>query len=73
MVQKPHPRNQGYDTSAPMVTQTTTAVSYPRPIAPAPIGGRGPSELRPILSGGAPTSCTRLPIPIPTPRSNQRE
>ncbi|KAG8425359.1 hypothetical protein J3458_002067 [Metarhizium acridum] len=52
MAQNPYPPNQGYGTSAPMMTQTTTAASHPQPIAPAPVGGRGPPVLRPMPPGG---------------------
>ncbi|KAK2591788.1 hypothetical protein QQS21_010519 [Conoideocrella luteorostrata] len=52
MAQNPYPPNQGYGTSAPMMPQTTTAASHPQPIAPAPIGGRGPPVLRPMPPGG---------------------
>ncbi|TWU76501.1 hypothetical protein ED733_007446 [Metarhizium rileyi] len=51
MAQNPYP-NQGYGTSAPMMPQTTTAASHPQPIAPAPVGGRGPPVLRPMPPGG---------------------
>ena len=52
MAQNPYPTNQGYGTSAPMMPQTTTAASHPQPIAPAPVGGRGPPVLRPMPPGG---------------------
>lgn len=52
MAQNPYPPQQGYGTSAPMMPQTTTAVSHPQPIAPAPVGGRGPPILRPMPPGG---------------------
>lgn len=52
MAQNPYPPNPGYGTSAPMMPQTTTAASHPQPIAPAPMGGRGPPVLRPMPPGG---------------------
>jgi hypothetical protein len=52
MAQNPYPPNHGYGTSAPMMPQTTAAISHPQPIAPAPIGGRGPPVLRPMPPGG---------------------
>lgn len=52
MPQNPYPPHQGYGTSAAMMPQATTAASHPQPIAPAPIGGRGPPVLRPMPPGG---------------------
>ena len=35
-----------------MIPQTTTAASHLQPIAPAPVGGRGPPVLRPLPPSG---------------------
>ncbi|KAL7950345.1 hypothetical protein V8C42DRAFT_196547 [Trichoderma barbatum] len=51
MAQNPYP-HQGYATSAAMMPQATAAISHPQPIAPAPVGGRGPPVLRPMPPGG---------------------
>lgn len=49
--QQPH---QGYTaTSSGMLPQSTTAMSHPQPIAPAPAPGqRGPPVIRPMPAGG---------------------
>lgn len=52
MAQNPYPPHQGYGTSAAMMPQATTAASHPQPIAPAPVGNRGPPVLRPMPPGG---------------------
>ncbi|KAH6690365.1 hypothetical protein F5X68DRAFT_69374 [Plectosphaerella plurivora] len=46
------PPPQGYPTSASMMPQSTLAAAHPQPIAPAPIGGRVPPNLRPMPPGG---------------------
>ncbi|PNH36188.1 hypothetical protein BJF96_g139 [Verticillium dahliae] len=46
------PPPQGYATSSGMMPQSTMAHSHPQPIAPAPIGGRVPPNLRPMPPGG---------------------
>ncbi|KAI5463309.1 hypothetical protein BGZ63DRAFT_189015 [Mariannaea sp. PMI_226] len=50
--QSQYPPPQAYGTSAGMMPQATTTASHPQPIAPAPIGGRGPPVLRPMPPGG---------------------
>ncbi|KAL5890034.1 hypothetical protein ACKVWC_005253 [Pyricularia oryzae] len=47
--QQPHP---GYPTTTSMMTQASTAMAHPQPIAPAPPGGRAPPVLRPMPAGG---------------------
>jgi hypothetical protein len=44
-------QNQGYRTSAPMMPQSSTAMSHPQPIAPAP-APRMPQTLRPMPTNG---------------------
>lgn len=47
------PSSQAYRTSGPMMPQTSTAMSHPQPIAPAPVqGGRTPQALRPMPPNG---------------------
>lgn len=51
MSQDPYPPDQGYRTSAPIMPQGITAASYPRPIAPAPVGRHQLRLLRPMPPG----------------------
>jgi hypothetical protein len=44
-------QNQGYRTSGPMMPQSSTAISHPQPIAPAP-APRMPQTLRPMPTNG---------------------
>jgi hypothetical protein len=47
------PPNQGYQTSRPMMTQASTAISHPQPIAPAPApASRIQQPLRPMPTNG---------------------
>ncbi|KAH7149995.1 fungal-specific transcription factor domain-containing protein [Dactylonectria estremocensis] len=52
MPQSQYPPPQAYGTSGAMMPQATTTASHPQPIAPAPVGGRGPPVLRPMPPGG---------------------
>ncbi|KAK7431440.1 hypothetical protein QQZ08_001930 [Neonectria magnoliae] len=52
MPQSQYPPPQQYGTSGAMMPQATTSASHPQPIAPAPVGGRGPPVLRPMPPGG---------------------
>ncbi|KAG7402700.1 Regulatory protein ADR1 [Fusarium oxysporum f. sp. rapae] len=51
MTQNQYPPPQAYGTSA-MMPQATTAASHPKPLTPAPAGGRGRPVLRPMPLGG---------------------